>query len=203
MSTLRSLTNSLPLFWLLLAIPGAAMLAGWVSGRTDTMDMLHPTGEMGARLMIAAMLIGPLMGLLGPRRWLLWLFRRRRSFGVAAFSYALAHLVFYLIDMGNLNDILAEIGAPGIWTGWAAILLMLPLACTSNNAAMRALGATWKRVQRLAYPAALLTLLHWWWVHNGLAGALAHFVPLLFIWLALLIRRSLFSAPTKPAPKGI
>lgn len=200
---LRSLLNSLPFFWLLLAIPGAWMLAGWLDSRIDTMDMLHPTGETSARLMIAAMLIGPLTGVLGARGWLGWLLRRRRALGVAAFFYALAHLVFYVVDMGNLDDMLAEIGAPGIWTGWAALALMLPLACTSNNTAMRALGAAWKRLQRLAYPAAILTLLHWWWVHNGLADALAHFAPLALVWLALAARRNQSVNAPRRTPKGI
>lgn len=203
MSMLRSLANSLPFFWLLLALPGAAMLRGWVAGDIDTMDMLHPTGETSARLMIAAMLVGPLIGLLGSRRWLLWLLRRRRALGVAAFTYALAHLAFYLLDMGNIADILAEIGAPGIWTGWAALLLILPLACTSTNAAMRWLGRNWKRVQRLAYPAAALTLLHWWWVHNGLASAAVHFAPLILIWAALLARRHHIRLANFQSPKGI
>jgi DMSO/TMAO reductase YedYZ heme-binding membrane subunit len=45
-------------------------------------------------------------------------------------------------------------------------------------------------VQRLAYPAALLTLLHWWWVHDGATTAVIHFVPLVLLWLALLWRRT-------------
>lgn len=203
MSKLRSVANSLAFFWLLLAIPGMLMLADWLAGRTDTMDMLHPTGEMGARLMIAAMLIGPLAGLLGSRGWLAWLLRRRRALGVAAFCYALAHLVFYVVDMGHVDDMLAEIGAPGIWTGWLALALMLPLACTSNNGAMRALGAGWKRLQRLAYPAALLTLLHWWWVHNGLWGAMLHFAPLILVWAALLARRQTLFLSPRLSSKGL
>jgi sulfoxide reductase heme-binding subunit YedZ len=43
---------------------------------------------------------------------------------------------------------------------------------------VRWLKAGWKRVQRLAYPAALLTLFHWALVHDGLIAALLHFVPL-------------------------
>lgn len=131
--------NGLPLFWLLLALPGASMLFGWLTGAVETMDMLHPTGETSARLMILAMLVGPLTGLIGPRRWLGWWMRRRRSLGIAAFAYAAAHLAFYVLDMGNLVAILGELPLPAIWTGWAALVLMLPLALTSNNVAMRLL----------------------------------------------------------------
>jgi sulfoxide reductase heme-binding subunit YedZ len=121
-----------------------------------------------------------------------WLVRHRRSFGVAAFCYAVTHLVIYVIDMGTIDLMLAEIGALGIWTGWLALLLMLPLGLTSNEPAVRALGKGWKRLQRLAYPAALFTLIHWMFIHDGLVAGLANFAPLILLQLArivLLIRR--------------
>ena len=40
------------LVWLVLALPGAGMLAGYFGGRTDAMDMLHPTGEFAVRFMV-------------------------------------------------------------------------------------------------------------------------------------------------------
>ncbi|MEY3877743.1 MAG: hypothetical protein RLZZ191_1426, partial [Pseudomonadota bacterium] len=89
-----------------------------------------------------------------------------------------------------------EFLALGIWTGWAAMLLFIPLALTSNDASMRALKAGWKRLQRLVYPAALLVLVHWIFIHNNLGPALVHFVP-----LALLVAARLF-LPRKSAFKG-
>jgi methionine sulfoxide reductase heme-binding subunit len=76
---------------------------------------------------------------------------------------------------------------------------MLPLALTSNDASMRRLRAGWKRLQRLVYPAALLTLLHWIWVHNSYAGALAHFVPLGLLLLARFIKKPL----SQMKPQGV
>lgn len=187
-AVLRIILNSAWPLWLLLAVPAVMMIAGLSSGQSDVMDLLHPSGEMSARLMIVAMAIAPAIAVFGNRPWLLWMLRRRRHFGVAAFFYALLHLVFYVIDMGALDDILAEALAPGIWTGWAAFALMLPLALTSNDAAMKAMKAGWKRLQRLAYPAAVLTLLHWIWVHNNLGPALVHFVPLAMILAARFFR---------------
>jgi methionine sulfoxide reductase heme-binding subunit len=186
---MRTILNKKPAFWALLALPALLLGLGWWQGRIDAMDMLHPTGEWSARLMIIAMMLGPLAALLGPKPWLGWLLARRRAFGVAAFGYAVMHLIFYLIDMGNLDDILAEWTAPGIWTGWAAMLVMLPIVLTSNDAAMRRLKAGWKRVQRLVYAAALLTLLHWFWVHNSYGGALVHFTPLALIWMAVFVKK--------------
>ncbi len=167
--------------WALLALPAFAMLAGFGRGSVEALDLLHPSGELSARLMIIAIAISPLISLFGPRKWLQWMAVRRRAFGVAAFAYAVLHLVFYIIDMGNVADMVAEALAPGIWTGWAAFVLMMVPAVLSNDASMRALKAQWKRLQRLVYPAAILTLLHWIWVHNNLGPALVHFIPLALI----------------------
>ncbi|MEY4473761.1 MAG: hypothetical protein RL671_2065 [Pseudomonadota bacterium] len=196
---MRTIINSVSLFWGVLALPGLVLLYGWSTGAILTMDMLHPTGETSARLMIAAMLIGPLAGLLGPRRWLLWLLARRRALGVAAFGYAAAHLAFYGIDMGSLQAVLGELPIASIWTGWLALGLMLPMALTSNQAAMKRLRAGWKRVQQLAYPAAVLTLLHWWLIHDGAIAALVHFAPLALLWLALALRQTFKSNPSPQA----
>lgn len=193
---MRIILNKKPTFWLLLAIPALLMLRRYASGDLIAMDMLHPTGEWAARLMIFAMVLSPLVSLLGPRPWLNWLVQRRRALGVAAFVYSVLHLLFYLIDMGNLDDILAEFWALGIWTGWAAMLLFVPLALTSNDASMRRLKAGWKQLQRLVYPAAVLVLVHWIFIHNNLTPALVHFVP-----LVLLVAARFFLSP-KPQPKG-
>jgi len=182
MSILRIL-NSLPVFWILLSIPALLLVGEYWTGDIIAMDMLHPTGEFSARFMIIALMITPLSVIFGQRRWIGWLMKRRRSFGLAAFGYAMLHLLFYLTDMEALEPILAEFWAPGIWTGWAALLLFLPLAITSNNASMRRLKQGWKRLQRLVYVAALLTLAHWLLIHDGVAGALAHFIPLLLLEL--------------------
>ena len=182
---MRTILNKRPLFWLLLSIPALLLLSGYWRGAIDSIDMLHPTGEFSARLMIVAMMLGPLAALLGPRPWLKWLLARRRALGVGAFGYAVLHTIFYLIDMGNLDDILAEWTAPGIWTAWAAMLLFVPIALTSNDAAMRSLKANWKSVQRLVYAAALLTILHWFWVDNDYRAAIIHFAPLILLWIAV------------------
>lgn len=195
-TVLRIILNKKPVFWLLLAVPAGLMLDSYFSGEVIAMDMLQPTGEWSARLMIIAMVLSPLVSLLGPKPWLGWLVQRRRALGVAAFAYAMLHLGFYLIDMGNIDDILAEFWALGIWTGWAAMLLFVPLALTSNDASVRALKAGWKRLQRLVYPAAVLVLVHWIFIHNNLGPALVHFVP-----LAALIAARYFYVP-KLTPKG-
>ena len=190
---------SKPLLWALLAIPALAMIGTALQPGTAYEDLLHPSGEWSARLLILALMLTPMSQLLPRRHWVQGLLRRRRAFGVAAFGYALLHLLFYVLEMQTLRDILAEIGALGIWTGWLAFFPMVPLALTSNDAAMRALKTGWKRLQRLAYPAALLTLAHWLFVHDNVGAALINFAPLGLIQ-AWRIVRGFRPAASHPLP---
>jgi sulfoxide reductase heme-binding subunit YedZ len=185
------------LVWLILSLPLAiAVVRFALTPDAYPGDLLHPTGEWSARFIILALMVTPLKQLWPHARAVRFLARHRRAIGVAAFFYALAHTVAYVADMGTLADMLAELGAPSIWTGWAALLILLPLGLTSNDAAMRALRSGWKRLQRLAYPAAILTLIHWALVHDGLAAALLHFVPLALLQ-AVRVVRQLSSPPPR------
>ncbi len=98
--------------------------------------------------------------------------------GVAAFAYAVFHTVLYIIDMGSLRAILGEALALGIWTGWLAFFIFVPLAATSNDWSVQRMGPAWKTLQRWVYLAALGTLLHWIFVHNNIGPAFVHFLPL-------------------------
>ena len=178
---------------LLLALPGLVSLYRYGSADMLAMDMLHPTGEWSARLLIVALAVTPLMTITRGAGWVRWLARRRRHIGVAAFLYAALHLGFYLVDMGSVAAILGEALLPGIWTGWVAVFAMALMAATSNDASVRLLKAGWKRLQRLAYPAALLTLAHWLIVHDGFTSALLHAAPLIVLqaWRLLNSRKAL------------
>lgn len=179
-----------PLFWFALALPALLMLADMARGAVLPMDLLHPSGEMAIRLLIAAMLPGPLAGAFGPTAFLRGWLAIRRNLGVAAFAYGLLHLAFYAADMGNLPAILDELGLPAIWTGWAALIAMIPPATISFDAAMRALGRhRWKMIQRLVWPALALTLAHWLLLDWQWLPALLHIAPLLAAWTLLFIRR--------------
>lgn len=182
-------TTSRRLLWALLALP-AAWFAVDAAGRDPVglEELLHPTGELSARLLIVALALTPLARLLPHARPVRWLVANRRAFGLAAFGYAAMHALFYVVAMGSAADMLAELDAPGIWTGWAALALLTPLALTSNDAAQRRMRAAWKRLQRLAYPAALLTLAHWLLVHNSVIAAAAHFAPLAILQILRIAR---------------
>ena len=180
--------------WTVLTVPAALVFYRYLT-TPDIWpgDLLQSTGEWSARMIIVALMLTPLAEMLPRSPAVRWLVRHRRAFGVAAFGYALLHLAFYVLDMATVTAMLAELGAPGIWIGWLALACMVPPALASNYAAMRLLGRGWKRVQRLAYPAAVLTLIHWALVHDGLASAFVQFAPLIMLQLIRLFR--IFSRP--------
>ena len=174
--------------WLLLTLPALLIVRAYTSGEALAMDLLHPTGETALRLMILAMLAGPLADTFGRNAFLRAWLAIRRNLGVAAFCYALLHLVFYAIDMGvpqgSWAPMLDEVGLPGIWTGWLSFLALMAAASISTNAAMRALGRWWKRIQRGIYAAVLLAATHWWLLDRTPVPALIHLAPLLLAWAA-------------------
>lgn len=144
-------------------------------------NLLHPTGEFSARLLIITMMISPLALIFKGNRFIGWFKHNRRYFGVAAFGYAALHTTFYLIDEGSLAAVTNDLPKLYIWTGWIAFAIFIPLALTSMDAAMRAMGTHWKTLQRTTYVAAVFTLLHWAALHNwgGIGPALVHFGPLI------------------------
>ena len=93
-----------------------------------------------------------------------WAVGLRRMLGLFAFFYALLHFGTYaLLDQRlNLTAIIADVTKrPFIIAGFAAFLLLIPLAATSTAAAVRRLGfVRWKRLHRLAYAAGALAVIH-------------------------------------------
>lgn len=147
-----------------------------VSGRFR--GVLHESGEFGARFTIIALMLTPLVMLFPRVRALRWVMRRRRFIGVAAFGYSAVHTFAYLVQKGSFSAAVSELAELGIWTGWVAFLVFIPLALTSNDWSQRAMGTTWKTLQRLTYVAAIFTALHWYTVEYQLGGVLVHFLPL-------------------------
>lgn len=96
-----------------------------------------------------------------------WPLRLRRLLGVTAFAYAALHFAWYLgVDQFfDLQVVAADVvKRPFITVGFAALLLLLPLAVTSTDGWVRRLGfARWKALHRLAYAAALLGVVHFVW----------------------------------------
>jgi len=148
------------------------------NGEPATKMLLHPTGEFSARFLIITLILTPMRMLFPGSGFWRWMLQRRRYFGVAAFAYAALHTLLYIVDLGTLHAILGDALAIGIWTGWLAFFVFVPLALTSNDWSVKRMGPNWKRLQRWVYVAAVGTLLHWIFVHNNLGPAIVQFVPL-------------------------
>lgn len=116
-------------------------------------------GLWALRFLIASLTVTPLRQLFGVN-----LLRYRRALGLLAFYYAALHLLTYLVlDQGlDLAAIWADIvKRPYITIGMATFVMLVPLAATSNNAAIRRMGGqAWARLHRFVYLAAIGAALH-------------------------------------------
>jgi sulfoxide reductase heme-binding subunit YedZ len=136
-------------------------------GANPAEALIRSTGDWTLRMLCLTLAITPLRTLAG------WhaLARLRRMMGLFTFFYGVLHfLSFAWLDMGlDVAAIVKDIGKrPFILVGTAALLLMVPLAATSFNRAIKALGAArWQALHRLVYATALLGLLHFFWMRAG------------------------------------
>jgi sulfoxide reductase heme-binding subunit YedZ len=146
----------LSLVWRAFGLAGADLGANPVEEIQDTL------GQWALRFLMITLAITPL------RDWLNapWLVMLRRMLGLFAFTYVLLHFLnWLLLDQGLFwSGILADIAKrPFITIGFAALILLVPLAVTSTNKMMRRLGKRWKTLHRLIYMICLLAVWHYYW----------------------------------------
>jgi methionine sulfoxide reductase heme-binding subunit len=137
-------------------------LAGTDLGANPIEEIQDTFGQWGLRMLVITLAIAPL------RDWFdaAWLVMLRRMLGLFAFTYVLLHFLTWLVlDQGFYwSGILADIAErPFITIGFAALVLLVPLAVTSTNKMMRRLGKRWKTLHRLIYPISLLAVWHYYW----------------------------------------
>ncbi len=148
-------------------LPLAVLVADAIADRLGANPVEAVTrglGDWALRLLLITLAVTPLRKLSG---WH-WLLRLRRMLGLFCFFYAALHLAAYVwadqfFDWAAIfDDILKR---PFITVGFIAFSLLVPLAATSSNAMIRRLGGrNWQRLHRLVYPAALLGVLHFYWM---------------------------------------
>ncbi len=182
MDMLGRMVNSLWAFRLLLAVPAAIMLGRFFLYEHSWGRLIDQSGEWAIRLLILTLAVTPLRLLMkqigfGPH-WPMWLFKRRRSLGLAAFLYASLHASAYLIRQANLNVVMFDLHFAEYLTGWIAFLGMLLLAATSNDDAVHRLGLWWKTLQRLAYVSMIAAAIHWFMIRQDHAALWLHILPL-------------------------
>lgn len=154
-----------PLLWVVGAVPALALLVGALTdglGANPAQTLVQETGQWTLRWLWLTLLVTPLREMAA----LPALVRYRRTLGVTAFVYAVLHLLSYAwLDKGWVIDaIVADVFKRNfILVGMLTFALMLPLALTSFNAAVRALGGRkWQLLHKLVYAVALLGLLHFY-----------------------------------------
>lgn len=145
-------------------------------------------GLWAVRLLIATLFISPL-------RWAgLNLLRFRRQLGLVAFAFVVLHFTAWLtIDMGlRWSQILPDLYKRWyILVGMSALLLLVPLAVTSNNWSIRRLGArNWNRLHKLAYAATALGMLHFLMVGKVYTTEVLTYAALLTLLLAVRLHRN-------------
>jgi len=129
-------------------------------GANPISEALNQLGLLALVLLIASLACSPLKTLTGAN----WPLRIRKALGLLGFFYVSAHLLLYaLVDQSrNLHAIVEDITKrPFILVGFAAFVLLVPLALTSTAKALKRLGfARWKRLHRLAYVVGILGVVH-------------------------------------------
>jgi sulfoxide reductase heme-binding subunit YedZ len=143
-------------------------------GANPLEKLLRVSGRTALWLLILTLAIGPLLQLGSHvaqwaqarygRRLSDWnaLIALRRQLGLCAFFYAALHTALYLaLDAGfDWREVLEDLRERHVAAGWGALLLLLPMAATSNAAAKRWLGARWQRLHLLGYFAVAAATLH-------------------------------------------
>jgi methionine sulfoxide reductase heme-binding subunit len=151
----------LPFAWLIYGVAADRL------GANPTEYITRFTGDWTLRMLCIVLLVTPLRVMSKTPQ----LARFRRMLGLFVYFYALLHLLAYSwFDMSFiLSDIIADIPKrPFILVGFAAFILLTPLALTSFNRAIKTLGAKrWQMLHKAVYVIAILAVLHFFWMRAG------------------------------------
>jgi len=151
----------LPFAWLLYAALTNQL------GANPAEALIRATGDWTLRFLCIVLTVTPLRVMAGVSA----LARFRRMLGLFVYFYAVIHLLSYSwFDMGfDATEIAKDIAKrPFILVGFSAFVLLTPLAATSLNAAIKAMGAKrWKALHKLVYLIAGLGILHFFWMRAG------------------------------------
>jgi sulfoxide reductase heme-binding subunit YedZ len=177
------------LTWLACLWPLAQIVWGALTnnlGADPTAKITLTTGYTTLLLLILSLAITPVRRLIPE---LTWLVKFRRLLGLFAFFYATVHLATYIALYAgfDVNTMATDIAKRRFITvGVAAWLLLVPLAATSTNWAIRKLGGKrWNRLHKLVYVAAVCGVIHYWWqVKPGVLAPLNMTITLAILLLA-------------------
>ena len=142
-------------------------------------------GKAALYLLVAGLAITPLRRKLGVN-----LLKYRRAIGLACFFFVTTHLLTWaVLDVQRLNEVWADIvKRPYVTVGMAALVLMIPLAITSNNLSVRRLGPSWRKLHKLTYLIAVLGAVHYLLLVKGWQLKPMVFMAVILILLALRLK---------------
>lgn len=158
-------------FLLALLPAGRLVYAAWSGdfGPNPVEFLQRFTGTWTINFLWLTLAISPLRALTGAH----WLIRLRRMLGLYTFFYGMLHFLSFIgFDHAfEVSEIATDIlKRPFVTVGFLALLLMLPLALTSNAFSIRRLGGKrWQGLHRSIYPIALLVVLHYFWLVKATA----------------------------------
>jgi sulfoxide reductase heme-binding subunit YedZ len=191
-----------PVVFVLCLLPFAWLFYGALTdglGANPAEHLIRSAGDWTLRFICIVLAVTPLRVITGINA----LARFRRMLGLFAYFYVVFHLLSYSwFDMGfELQDIAKDIAKrPFILVGFSGFLLLTPLAATSFNRAIKALGAKrWQLLHRLVYLIAGLGLLHFFWMRAGKHNFAEVFVYAAIIGVLLGWRVWNFAGKRKPA----
>lgn len=124
------------------------------------------TGTWALVFLCITLAMTPMRLITGRPVWIQW----RRMFGLFCFFYACIHFsIWFWLDQNlDLQAMWADVlKRPFITMGFVTFVLLIPLAITSNNWAMRALGRRWSLLHKLVYVIACTAVIHYWWHKAG------------------------------------
>jgi sulfoxide reductase heme-binding subunit YedZ len=156
-----------PLLFVVCLLPFAWLFYGALAntlGANPAETLIRATGDWTLRFLCITLAVTPLRVWTGQPA----LARFRRMLGLFAFFYVVLHFLSYSwLDMGfEVQAIVKDIPKrPFALVGFTGFMLMIPLAATSFNRAIKALGARrWQLLHRSVYAIVLLGLLHFFWM---------------------------------------
>ena len=160
------LLNSMTLLYAIMLYPAWPIAYGFVDEGAYYPQLMFDSGLWGIYFLIITIAVTPMLLIINRigygapiGRWLL---KRRRHFGLATAIYAGLHMMHYLLEADSLGAVLDDTVDFKITMGWLAMIIMILLSVTSNNASIRKMGRKWKTLHNWVYPAAAFTFLHWY-----------------------------------------
>ena len=135
---------------------------------------------------------------------LYWLIQYRRMLGLFAFFYGCLHFLTYiwLDQFFDVHSIYKDVfKRPFITAGFTAFVLMIPLALTSTQKAIRRLGKRWQLLHRLIYVSAIAGVVHYiWLVKKDVRTPLIYAAILAFLLLYRILAKALSPTSFRAMP---